>query len=226
MDEAAMSDERGERLVWSVEETGRLLGISRAHAYELVARGELPHLAAGPAGRGAEAHDRGAPRQRRHNRVTDADAGVIVALGPDGTALLVTESSLSFRQAIGPVAWSALELLALSGQLDARGALVVTVGVRELAAQLGVGRDATANALSHLRELGLISASQQRAGRGRFDGTRHTILLPLLTEPSRSARTRSAKTARRDAHREQRQRRHCHCSTTRPTRPPTRRPRT
>jgi excisionase family DNA binding protein len=36
-----------ERLVWSVEEAGRRLGISRAHAYELVARGELPHLRLG-----------------------------------------------------------------------------------------------------------------------------------------------------------------------------------
>ncbi len=36
-----------ERLVWTVEEAGRLLGISRAHAYELVARGELPHLRQG-----------------------------------------------------------------------------------------------------------------------------------------------------------------------------------
>jgi excisionase family DNA binding protein len=35
------------RLVWTVEEAGRLLGISRAHAYELVARGELPHLRLG-----------------------------------------------------------------------------------------------------------------------------------------------------------------------------------
>jgi excisionase family DNA binding protein len=35
------------RLVWSVEEAGRLLGISRAHAYELVARGDLPHLRLG-----------------------------------------------------------------------------------------------------------------------------------------------------------------------------------
>jgi excisionase family DNA binding protein len=37
----------GDRLVWSVEEAGRLLGVSRAHAYELVARGELPHLRLG-----------------------------------------------------------------------------------------------------------------------------------------------------------------------------------
>jgi excisionase family DNA binding protein len=40
----AMNDDR---LVWSVEEAGRRLGISRAHAYELVARGELPHLRLG-----------------------------------------------------------------------------------------------------------------------------------------------------------------------------------
>lgn len=43
--EAARPDE--ERLVWTVEEAGRLLGISRAHAYELVARGDLPHLRLG-----------------------------------------------------------------------------------------------------------------------------------------------------------------------------------
>lgn len=35
------------RLVWTVEEAGRLLGISRAHAYELVARGDLPHVRLG-----------------------------------------------------------------------------------------------------------------------------------------------------------------------------------
>lgn len=38
---------KDERLVWSVEEAGHRLGISRAHAYELVARGELPHLRLG-----------------------------------------------------------------------------------------------------------------------------------------------------------------------------------
>lgn len=35
------------RLVWTVEEAGVLLGISRAHAYELVARGDLPHIRLG-----------------------------------------------------------------------------------------------------------------------------------------------------------------------------------
>lgn len=37
----------GDRLVWSIDETAHRLGISRAHAYELVARGDLPSLRLG-----------------------------------------------------------------------------------------------------------------------------------------------------------------------------------
>ena len=44
MNEADATQPDEGRLVWTVEEAARLLGISRAHAYELVARGELPHL--------------------------------------------------------------------------------------------------------------------------------------------------------------------------------------
>ena len=33
-----------ERWVWSIDEVAALLGISRAHAYDLVARDELSHL--------------------------------------------------------------------------------------------------------------------------------------------------------------------------------------
>jgi excisionase family DNA binding protein len=36
-----------ERLVYTVAEAGQLLGISRAFAYELVARGELPVICLG-----------------------------------------------------------------------------------------------------------------------------------------------------------------------------------
>ena len=36
-----------ERRVWAVSEAARVLGISHAHAYELVARRELPHLRLG-----------------------------------------------------------------------------------------------------------------------------------------------------------------------------------
>ncbi len=37
----------GERLVFTVAEAGALLGVSRAFAYELVARGELPVIRLG-----------------------------------------------------------------------------------------------------------------------------------------------------------------------------------
>ncbi len=39
--------EQEARLTMSVEDAARVLGISRAFAYELVARGELPHLRLG-----------------------------------------------------------------------------------------------------------------------------------------------------------------------------------
>lgn len=38
---------KGDRLVWSVDETAHRLGISRAHAYELIARADLPSLRLG-----------------------------------------------------------------------------------------------------------------------------------------------------------------------------------
>ena len=39
--------DRSTSRVWSVGEAATLLGISRAHAYELVARGEFPHVRLG-----------------------------------------------------------------------------------------------------------------------------------------------------------------------------------
>ena len=47
MYEPVVTTPNEERLVWTVEEAARLLGISRAHAYDLVARDELPHLRLG-----------------------------------------------------------------------------------------------------------------------------------------------------------------------------------
>jgi excisionase family DNA binding protein len=42
-----LSEQRDDRLVYSVGEAAVLLGISRAFAYELVARGELPVICLG-----------------------------------------------------------------------------------------------------------------------------------------------------------------------------------
>jgi excisionase family DNA binding protein len=55
-----------ERLVYTVAEAGELLGISRAFAYELVARGELPVICLG-----------------RRRLVPKAALLALVAQGPD-----------------------------------------------------------------------------------------------------------------------------------------------
>lgn len=47
MNEPEPTARNEDRLVWTVEEAARLLGISRAHAYDLVARNQLPHLRLG-----------------------------------------------------------------------------------------------------------------------------------------------------------------------------------
>ena len=47
MDTENRSEHNSDRLVYTVAEAGALLGISRAFAYELVARGELPVIRLG-----------------------------------------------------------------------------------------------------------------------------------------------------------------------------------
>jgi excisionase family DNA binding protein len=46
-EEAGATQNNRDRRVWSVDEAAQLLGVSRAHAYELVARNELPHVRLG-----------------------------------------------------------------------------------------------------------------------------------------------------------------------------------
>jgi excisionase family DNA binding protein len=47
MDTNSNGKTRPDRLVFTVSEAAELLGISRAHGYELAARGELPSLRLG-----------------------------------------------------------------------------------------------------------------------------------------------------------------------------------
>jgi hypothetical protein len=122
--------------------------------------------------------------------VTDDDLGSVAAVRGAGSVLVATSASFEMRRALGPAAWSALEVLALRAEREPDGTLIATLGVKELAGLLGVGRDASARALVALREHGLVSATQHRAGKGRFDRTRHTILLPLGIEVSPAPRIR------------------------------------
>lgn len=122
--------------------------------------------------------------------MTHEDVGLTLVVGAESPSLLVTCASSEVRRALGPAGWSAMEVLALRSERQPDGAWVATLGVRELAGLLGVGRDAAACALVALRDHGLVSAAQHRAGKGRFDGTRHTILLPLDVERAPSPKTR------------------------------------
>ena len=123
--------------------------------------------------------------------MSEAGIGLTVVGSSVDPGLFVTSGSASLRRELGPVAWSALELLALGAEHTSSGTLIATLGVRELAQQLGVGRDATARAMGILREQGLISVAQSRAGGGRFDGTHDTPKrgqAPTLFDPDDSAR--------------------------------------
>ena len=72
------------------------------------------------------------------------------------------------RRELGAVAWSALEVLALAAELTGDGQLIATLNARQVAAALGVGRDAAANALALLRRRGLIVVEQSRRAGGHF----------------------------------------------------------
>lgn len=127
-----------------------------------------------------------------------AGIGLTVVGSSVDPGLLVTSRSASMRRELGPVAWSALELLALRAEHTSDGALIATLVVRELAQQLGVGRDAAAKAMGSLRKAGLISPAQQRARGGRFDGTRHTVHIEHVLETTTGPTRESHGTPRRD----------------------------
>jgi hypothetical protein len=81
---------------------------------------------------------------------------------PPGPELLITAESLPWRQQLGPLGWTVLQHLALSCRSTDRG-WAVAVGVRDIAAGLGVTKDTAARAVSALVAAGLVS-------RGRVPG--------------------------------------------------------
>lgn len=98
-----------------------------------------------------------------------ADVGAV-----EGAATVaVTQSSRDTRRLVGPLAWVALEELALRA-VARHGELTVETNVRDLAALLGVGKDAVAAALSRLTKLSLVRCRTQRAG-GRYAGSAYLI---------------------------------------------------
>lgn len=92
----------------------------------------------------------------------------------DGDATItVASSSRETRRLVGPLAWIALEELALRA-VAGNGALEVETSVRDLAGSLGTGKDAIAAALTRLTELGLVRCQTRRAA-GRYAGSAYLL---------------------------------------------------
>ena len=77
----------------------------------------------------------------------------------DGLTLLVGPQSRHWRRTLGPLAWAALEHLALAAQPLELG-WVAPVGVRDVAAGIGVTKDTAARAVKVLRAADLVALEE------------------------------------------------------------------
>ena len=139
-----------DRLTVTVEEAAKLLGISRALGYGLVARGQVPSIRLG---RRIVVPRRAArrPARCRHRRLV---VGRLV-IGPGAAGL---------RRRLGPVGWFVLEELA--GLAGASG--VAVTSVRALAATVSLDKDTVARALRRLQDEGVVTRVEQANGAGCF----------------------------------------------------------
>jgi hypothetical protein len=90
-----------------------------------------------------------------------------VFTGPPGRArvLVVTAESSHVRRDLGPLAWTTLQHLALNSHRTAQG-WAVGMGVRQVAAGLGVTKDTAARAVARLVSAGLVTREQVKVPGG------------------------------------------------------------
>ncbi len=80
--------------------------------------------------------------------------------------LLLGDSASDLRRRLGPLAWSALEVLVSASCEDAED-VIVAATVRDVAAQLGVAKNTAHRALRALCSTGLATPTQRRDAEGR-----------------------------------------------------------
>lgn len=90
------------------------------------------------------------------------DAGVL----PAAAALVTEPPAAAWRRRLGPLAWVALEHLALSSHLSDQG-WVAPMGVRDVATGIGVTKDTAARAVATLRAAGLVVFVHVESQNGR-----------------------------------------------------------
>jgi hypothetical protein len=93
---------------------------------------------------------------------------VAVRLGPSASVT---------RRTLGPLAWSALEVLATRPRPFA-DPTVVPMSVRALGAELDVATNTAQRALRTLRDAGLVEHAQRRVIGGRFDVATYRLAIP------------------------------------------------
>jgi len=107
--------------------------------------------------------------------------GIRIVVAGAATELAVDRASAAARRQLGVVAWSVLEAVALAGTPE-EGAWVATTNTRDLAAQMGVGKDRVAAALGVLRTAGLVISHPSRdTSTSRFAPSRYEVRLPLTS---------------------------------------------
>jgi len=85
---------------------------------------------------------------------------------PGETAIVMGPQSRTWRRRLGPLAWAALEHLALAAHPDHQG-WAAPVGVRDIATGIGVTKDTAARAVTVLRAAGLVTLEQLDQSDGR-----------------------------------------------------------
>lgn len=80
-----------------------------------------------------------------------------------GPTLLINGDSQGWRRQLGPLAWAALEHLALAAEPHELG-WAAPVGVRDVAAGLGVTKDTAARAVATLTAAGLVTVTRVETG--------------------------------------------------------------
>ena len=105
--------------------------------------------------------------------------GLRIVFRSDAAHLEVYANAEVARRELGAVAWSVLEVLALTSQA-VDGRWVATTNARDIATRLGIGKNAAATALSSLRSAGLVVAHASRdATTARFAASSYEVRLPF-----------------------------------------------
>jgi DNA-binding transcriptional MocR family regulator len=82
------------------------------------------------------------------------------------------------RRHVGPTTWVVLEEMLQRSTGDDH--VVAQVSIRSLASSLGLAKDTVTRAVGRLRDLGVIDASQARAGSGVFEAGSYRLAVPAV----------------------------------------------